>query len=392
MSNRFTAIADDILASSVARAGGAPGVVAVATDREDDFYTGAAGVRQLGAAQPMTADSVMLLASCTKAVTGVAVMQCVEEGLLDLDRPAREYTPELGAIEVLDGFSPDGEPRTRKPSRDVTLRDLLLHVSGFGYDFFSEDLRRYRVARNVPDTLSCTFGSIQDVLLHDPGARWTYGCGIDWAGRAVEAVRGQRLGEVFAERIFAPLGMQDIAFEMNPAMLARRAAIHLRAPDGQLAAAPDLMLPQPPEMHMGGAALYASIGEYTKFIRMILNDGQGPQGRVLEAATVTAMAANGLGAIKCTPWPTANPQLTNSGDFFPGLSKSWGLTFQIVDEDAPTGRPAGSLSWAGLANTYYWIDRRNGVGGIWSCQVLPFQDVGCYPGFVDFETAVYRYR
>lgn len=392
MSARLQALADNILADSVARAGGAPGVIAFATDRGGDLYAGAAGVRALGAEQRMTSDSVVLLASCTKAVTGVAVMQCVEEGLLELDRPARDYTPELGAIEVLEGFTADGEPRTRKPRREVTLRDLLLHVSGFGYDFFSADLARFRAARNVPDTLSCTFDSIRDVLLHDPGERWTYGCGIDWAGRAVEAVRGQRLGTVFAERVFAPLGMHDIAFEMTPGMLARRAAIHLRAPDGQLVAAPDLMLPQQAEMHMGGAALYAAPGEYTKFIRMFLNDGQGPHGRVLGADTVAAMAANGLGAIKCSPWVTANPQFANSGDFFPGLSKSWGLTFQVLDEDAPTGRPAGSLSWAGLANTYYWIDRRNGLGGIWTAQVLPFQDVGCYPGFVDFETAVYRTR
>ena len=123
---------------------------------------------------------------------------------------------------------------------------------------------------------------------------------------------------------------------------------------------------------------------------MIINDGNGPQGRVLKAETVKQMAENGLGNLKSGAWNSSNPALANSGDFFPGLTKSWGLTFQVNDEQAPTGRPAGQLSWAGIANSFYWIDRQNGIGGMWSSQILPFQDIASYPGFVDFETAVYR--
>ncbi len=390
MPKAITATADEILAVTVGRAGGAPGVVAMATDQTANFYEGAAGVRELGKPEPMTADSVMLLASCTKALAGTALMQLVEEGLVSLDDAAREYAPEIGAIEVLEGFDADGEPRLRKPRSDITLNQLILHTSGFGYDFFSEELLRYRTQREIPSILSCTFASVQDVLLHEPGERWTYGCGIDWVGRVVEALRGKQLGEVLAERVFAPLGMSDIAFQMTASMRARLATIHQRDTDGQLTPQPDIVLPQPPEMDMGGHGLYATLGEYMKFVRMILNDGAGPHGRVLKAETVARMAENGLGALKSGAWISCQPALANSGDFFPGLSKSWAYSFQVNDEPAPTGRPAGQLSWAGLANTYYWIDRKNGIGGMWSSQVLPFQDIACYPGYVDFESAVYR--
>lgn len=390
MGQSLSKAVDDILQLTVNRAGGAPGVVAMACDRKGNIYEGAAGVRELGRADAMTTDTVMFLASCTKAITGVAIMQLVEEGKVKLDDPAGKYLPDIDAIQVLEGFDAQGEARLRKPRTPITLNHLMLHTAGFCYDFFSADLLRYRTARDIPSVLSSTYASLHDVLLHDPGERWTYGSNIDWLGRIVEELRGKRLGEVLRERIFDPLAMQDIAFTMTPAMRGRLASIHLRGMDGQLTAHPEIVLPQPPEMDLGGAGLYATIGEYMKFIRMVLNDGAGTAGRVLKAETVAFMASNGLGQLKSGPWTTSNPAYANSGDFFPGLRKSWSYTFQVLEEDAPTGRPAGALSWAGLANTYFWIDRQHGVGGMWGTQILPFHDIASYPGFVEFETAVYR--
>lgn len=381
---------DEILQLSVNRAGGVPGVVAMATDHSRSFYEGAVGVRELGQTQAMTADSVMLMASCTKAVTGVAAMQLVEEGLLKLDDTARKFVPKIADMQVLDGFEPNGEPRLRPPARDITIDHLMLHTAGFGYEFFSDDLLRFRTFHDIPSVLSCTHAGLTDVLLHDPGAQWTYGSSIEWLGLVVEAIRGKSLGEVFDEYIFAPLGIADTAFEMTPAMLARRATIHQRADDGQLTPVPDLVLPQPAEVQLGGAALYGTVGDYLKFIRMILNNGQGENGRLLKAETVEQMARNGLGSIKSGAWKSSIPSLANDGDFFPGISKSWSYTFQVNDEAAPTGRPAGQLSWAGLANCYYWIDRQNGIGGMWGSQILPFQDAVSYPAFVEFERAVYQ--
>lgn len=391
MNDAFKDVADTILQYTVGRAGGAPGVVAMATDRTGNFYEGAAGVRELGKDQPMTADSVMAIFSTTKAIVGVALMQLIEEGKVHLTDPVSKYVPEISEIQVLDGFDADGQPKLRAPKSEVTLNHLMLHTAGFCYEFFSHDDLKYRTAKGIPTVVSSTFDSVRTVLLHDPGERWTYGVNIDWVGKVVEAVRGKRLGEVMRERIFDPLEMVDIGFTMTPTMQERRATIHDRAQDGKLTALPDLMLPQPPPMDMGGHGLYSTVGEYMKFIRMVLNDGAGPNGRVLKAETVEQMAQNGLGDLKSGGWTTSIPSLSNDGEFLPGVSKSWAYTFMVNDEDAPTGRPAGSLMWAGLANLFYWIDRKNGIGGFMGTQILPFQDVAAYPGFVDFETAVYRH-
>ena len=227
-------------------------------------------------------------------------------------------------------------------------------------------------------------------LLFDPGEQWEYGSNIDWAGRVVEAISGKRLGEFMQERIFAPLGMNDTAFSMTAAMRARLAHIHQRGDDGELTPLMDFELPADPEQHMGGHGLYSTALDYAKFIRMWLNDGAGPNGRVLKKETVEMAAQNGLGKMKIKPLPTFAPTVTNVAEFFPGMPKSWALSFMINDEDAPTGRPAGSLAWAGLANLYYWIDRKNGVGGFWATQLLPFADATSVGGYMDFETAVYN--
>ena len=382
---------DTILDYSVNRAGGTPGVVAMATDRKGNFYEGCAGKRALGSEQAMTLDSVMAIFSTTKALTGTALMQLVEEGKVSLGDAAKKYVPEIAELQVLDGFDAAGQPKTRAPKRDITVDDLILHTSGLCYEFFSHDDLKYRTAKGIPTVVSSSFPSIRTVLLHDPGAAWTYGVNIDWLGRIVEQQRGKRLGEVMKERIFTPLGMQDIAFNMSDSMKSRRALLHDRAQDGKLTPLPDLVLPQPPEMDMGGHGLYATVGEYMKFIRMFLNDGAGPNGRVLKAGTVEAMSKNGLPAgVMSGGWTTSIPSLSNPGEFDPGIQKTWAYTFQRNEEDTVTGRPAGSLMWAGLGNLYYWIDRKNGVGGFWGSQILPFMDAVSYPGFVDFEAAVYR--
>ncbi|GAC1413315.1 MAG: serine hydrolase domain-containing protein [Candidatus Velthaea sp.] len=385
--------ADAVLRSSVEPhdgSDGVPGVVAMATDRNANIYEGSAGKRELGAAQPMTTDTVVCIFSCTKAITGVAVMQLVEEGKLGLDDAAKRYVPEIAEIQVLEGFDAANEPKLRPPKSDITVGQLLLHTAGFGYDFFNHDLIKYGEKKNVPSVVSSTMASLRSVLLFDPGERWEYGSNIDWAGKVVEGVTGKRLGDVMRERIFEPLGMHDTGFKISPAMRPRRATIHHRGTDGKMAPAPELELPQEPEQHMGGHALYSTVGDYMKFIRMILNDGLAPDGqRVLKAETVAKMASNGLGPLKIKALPGAIPSLSNDAEFFPGMPKSWGYTWMINDEDAPTGRPAGELAWAGLANLYYWIDRKNGIGGFWATQILPFVDQVSVPGYLQFETAVY---
>jgi methyl acetate hydrolase len=390
MTEEVREAADRVLRDVAERENGVPGVVAMATDRRDNFYEGAAGKRDLGEEAAMTTDTVFAIFSCTKALTGVAVMQLVEEGVLGLDTPAREFVPEISDIQVLEGFDAEGQPRLRPPKSDITVGQLMLHTAGFGYDFFNEDLVKYGEARDVPSVVTASMASLRSALLFDPGERWEYGSNIDWVGKVVEGARGKRLGEVMRERIFEPLGMNDTAFVLSPAMRERRATLHQRDDDGSLTPLSDFELPQEPEQHMGGHGLYGTVGDYMNFIRMVLNDGDGAHGRVLKPQTVERMAQNGLGEMKIKGLPGVLAHLTNDAEFFPGMPKSWAYTFMINDEDAPTGRPAGELGWAGLANLFYWIDRKNGIGGFWATQIFPFADPVSFTGYMDFETAVYQ--
>jgi methyl acetate hydrolase len=380
--------AADALLGKAASAGDVPGVVAVATDRNGLTYEGGFGKRVLGQATEMTPDTVVWIASMTKAVTGAAAMQMVERGKLELDSPASEVVPQLGTVQVLDGFDAAGKPKTRAPKRPITLRHLLTHTAGFSYEFWNADIGKYQEATSTPGITTCQNAALTTPLLFDPGERWDYGINIDWAGKMVETASGQKLSAYMKENLFGPMGMADTAFKITPAMRQRLAKIHGRGEGGKLEPM-DLELEQEPEFEMGGGGLYSTAGDYAKFVRMILNGGKSGANQVLRPETVAEMSRNSMGSSRVTLLKTVAPPLSNDAEFFPGLSKSWGLSFMINDEKAPTGRSPGSLAWAGLANTYYWIDPAKGIGGVYATQVLPFADVKSLPLYLDFEKAVY---
>ena len=390
MNNDLKTAADGVLNEAVTSSPGMPGVVAMATDRTGNIYEGAAGKREIGREAAMTTDTVFAIFSCTKAITGTAIMQLVEEGKLDLDAPAKTYAPDLAKAQVLDGFGADGKPQLRAPKRDITTRMLMLHTAGFGYEFFNAKLLENANVTGQPSAITSSKAAFGAPLLFDPGDAWEYGMNLDWCGQIVVSLRGKRLGEVMQERIFAPLGMADSSFTISPAMRQRLARVHQREADGSLTPLSDFELPQPPEVHMGGHGLYSTVGDYCRFIRMYLNDGAGEHGRVLKPETVRAAEANGFGDKKIRSLPGVIAALSNDAEFFPGVSKSWALSFMVNDEAAPTGRPAGALGWAGLANLFFWIDRRNGLGGFWASQILPFADPASFTGYMNFETAVYQ--
>ncbi|MFB9268854.1 serine hydrolase domain-containing protein [Bradyrhizobium erythrophlei] len=388
MSTNFSAAADAILDGVVTSNPRVPGVVAMVTDRHRNIYEGAAGKRRLDQPADMTTDSVFAIFSTTKAITGTAVLQLVEEGRLDLDVPARTYAPDIGKLQVIEGFDDKGEPRLRAPKRDITTRMLMVHSAGLSYDFINHTYNRLAQEKGQPSVITASKASLMTPLLFDPGERWEYGTNMDWCGQIVEAITDRRLGEVFRTRIFEPLGIKDTTFELSDPMRRKLAGIHARNADGSLAPM-DFELPANPEIHMGGHGLYGTIGDYMRFIRMWLNDGAGEHGRVLKAETVRMAEKNHLGNNKVTAITGVITSLANDAEFFPGQSKSWALSFMINEEQAPTGRPAGALGWAGLANLFYWIDRQNGFGGYWATQILPFGDPTSFIGYINFETAFY---
>lgn len=381
----------DGLLGGAAQRGDVPGVVATVTDREGAIYEGAFGVRVAGEPAPMTADTVGLIASMTKAITSVGVMQLVERGKLDLDAPAAKWQPDLAQVPVLEGFDAEGRPRTRAPKKPITLRHLLTHTSGFGYEFLSPEVARYQAAMKLPSHFTCDPANLRQAILFDPGERWNYGIGIDWAGLVVEAATGQKLGQYLAEHVLGPLGMHDTAFLLTPSMRSRLAKIHARLPDGSLAPIP-LEIPQPPAVELGGAGLYGTAGDYLKFLRMVLNGGGAPGGRILKSETLEEMKRNQIGALDVPSLTSCDKTLCNDMLLPPEIPHKWGLAWLINTKPLPTGRAAGSLMWAGLTNCYYWIDPSSGVAGVMLSQVLPFADVKALPLFFGFEHTVYANR
>lgn len=378
---------DRELAAAVA-GGKVAGVVAVAGTADGTIFASAHGRRSLDSDAPAATDMVMWIASMTKAVTSVAAMQLVEQGRLTLDAPLADLLPELRDRPVLDGFDDNDEPVLRPAARPITLRHLLTHTAGFGYDIWSADLVRYMALKGIPGIASCQNAALTTPLLHDPGARWTYGINTDFVGKAVEAASGMDLEAYFAAHVTGPLGMADTAFRIGERQRERLSAMHVRGADGGLSTLP-FELPQQPEFLMGGGGLYGTMPDYLRFARMILRGGELDGARILKAETVAEMSRNQIGDLTVETLPTAIPALSNDANFYPGMVQRWGLGFLLNTEADAHGRSPNSLAWAGLANTYYWIDPAAGVCGAVGAQILPFADPAALDCLWALESGVY---
>ena len=384
MQTRIDELLDDAVRSGTVR-----GVTALVCNRAGTVYTGASGSAN---GHAMRSDSVCAIYSMTKPVTAAAAMQLVEQGKLSLDDPAGDVCPYLHEVQVFEGYAEDGTALLRPPATPVTLRHLLTHTSGFVYDLWNEDFKQHAQQAGIPSLLTLQRAALQVPLMFDPGTRWEYGLGIDWAGLMVEAVSGQTLGEYLQSNLTGPLGMSDTAFAPNASMLERMSVMYHRHPDGslQLPSHDEAAAETPaPEFEMGGGGLLSTAQDYARFMRMILNDGILDGVRVLAADTVRQMAANHMGDLRVGLLTSADPAMTNDAEFFPGSEKSWGLSFQINEQDEHTGRSKGTLMWAGLSNCYFWIDRERDVAGLMLTQVLPFADPQCLDLLYAIETAVY---
>jgi CubicO group peptidase (beta-lactamase class C family) len=365
-------------------AGAIAGAVVAVTDKSGPILKYAAGVKSLEADAPMPVDAVFWIASMTKAVTTVAALQLVENGRLSLDAPIGAVLPGLADPDVLTGFAEDGKPILRKASTAITLRHLLTHTAGFSYEFANPLLARYLKDTGTPSAATGLLAGLAQPLMFDPGTAWEYGIGVDWAGQAVEAASGLKLDAYVAKYITGPLGMADTGFFPTPAQAPRRAAMHTRNADGSLKVIP--FEPRPaPEYLAGGAGLFSTAPDYLAFMRMILNEGGG----LLQPDMVAAMRTNQIGALRAGTIGSANPALMTPSDFYPGMASKWGIGFLLNPEPGRFGRSAGSLTWAGLPNCYYWIDVPRGIAAVILMQLLPSGDLGALKTYAGFESAVY---
>jgi methyl acetate hydrolase len=369
MYSRFEQALDAAIA-----AGRIAGAVALTADRDGVVYEHAAGARTAGGEVAMDPQTVFWIASMTKAVVSVAALQLVEQGRLSLDGDLGDLLPDLKGLEVLEGLDADGKPRLRPAKGAVTLRQLLTHTSGFAYAFASADLLAYSQASGALDPNSGTRAAHRQPLLFDPGQGWIYGIGIDWAGIAIEEASGQRLDAYLADHVLGPLGMTDTGFALSAEQTARKASVHVRGPDGALIAIP-FGLPENPEVLSGGGGLYSTPRDYSRFLRMLMGEGVLDGVRVLKAETVRSLAENQTGAHRAGVWTSALPNMSNDFDMHPGVTAAHGLATLVAPAGATNGRSAGSLAWAGLANTYYWADPAAGKAGVLMTQILPFGDL-----------------
>jgi methyl acetate hydrolase len=387
---RSTALIDSVLAASVSGEKIA-GLVAAAADKDGVVYCSAFGRRNVSKSQRMTSDSVFRIASMTKAITATAAMQQVEQGKLALDQPALEILPLLADTKVLLGFDANGIPIMRAPRTQITLRNLLTHTAGFVYDTWNEEMYRFAKMSDLPPTRTGKLASLTAPLNFDPGERWEYGNNIDIAGRMIEVVSGLDLETYIQRHICAPLGMIDTSYNERPEWATRLTTVHARQADGSLQP-----MAQPPavvvdrEFYPGGGGLYSTASDYLRFLRALMNNGTLDGKSILRPETVALMRQNHMGDLDVQPLPTQIPHLSNPVDLFPGMSKKWGLSFLINTEPGPAGRSAGSLAWAGLNNTYYWLDPVKQIAGVLMTQILPFADPAVLQALDAFEGAVYQ--
>jgi methyl acetate hydrolase len=366
-----------------------PGLVAIAASGTGMLYEGAFGLRDLAGGSVMTCDTIFRIASMSKAVTSVAAMQLVEEGRIDLDEPAGRFLSELAAPQVLEGFDAAGRPRLRPARRPITLRHLLTHTAGFGYDWANAALRRYAEMTGTPPIASGKRAALGLPLVCEPGERWEYGINTDWVGRLVETVSGAPLDAYLRDRIFTPLAMTDTGFELTAEQARRLAGVHRRNPDGTLSPVA-VEAPSGREFWSGGGGLYASARDYLTFLRMLMNGGRHGGATILRPESVALMAANQIGPLDAGRIRSALPERANDFDPLPGIPCKFGLGFLINTELGPNGRSAGSLGWAGIYNSYYWLDPKAGVAGVMMAQLLPFADPRILALFGAFERAVYE--
>jgi methyl acetate hydrolase len=353
-----------------------PLVVAMVADSRSIVYEQAVGADK---------DAIFAIASMTKPVTSVAVMQFIEAGRVKLDEPAATYVPELAAARVRDGET------LRSPKTPITVRHLLTHTSGLGYEFLNKDLFELVAKKELPSLMAGGDGFLKAPLLFDPGTRWEYGISSDWLGRLVEHVSGQSLEAYFRQEIFDPLGMPDTFFNVPAGKRSRIVATFARAQDGSLAAQP-----RPPatvvEFFSGGVGLFSTAADYMKLVRALMAGGRLGERRILSPESVAMMGMNQIGELTLRRMPSMLPQFAADMAVLPGDVEKFGFGFALNLKSDRSRRGANTMAWAGIYNTFFWIDREKQVGAVLMSQMLPYLDPGATKLLDDFEAAVYASR
>jgi CubicO group peptidase (beta-lactamase class C family) len=357
----------------------APGLVAGIVRKGGAVELAASGARSTTDPAAMTRDSVFWIASCTKLVTSIAVLQLVDEGRVGVEDLVVDHLPAFADLPILEGFDADGKAKLRSAKEPVRIRHLLTHTSGCSYPFTDADLGRYAQENGIE-----MIEGHRLPRLFEAGERWQYGVSTEWLGLLIAAVTGKPLAQVFDERIFQPLGMTDTSFVLEPRLAERVVPVHARIPGVGLTPIP-FGMPPPPSFIQGGGGLYSTAPDYLKLLGALVDGG----GKLLSPGSMKLLTSNQVGEIDCGVFKASDPTASNDYDPLPGRAKRWSLGALYSDEAGDHGRSEGSFAWAGLANCYYWADLKAGVAGVLFAQVLPFADPKVIAVFDAVERAAY---
>ena len=360
---------------------GIPGAVALVTDKKSILYHAAFGWENVAAAKRMRPDSLFNIASMTKAVTSFGVMQLVDKGLIALDDPIRNHIRDLCPFEVFTDFSEtSGKYEKRPATTEVSIKHLLTHTSGLAYWFNSAQLYHLGKEKTIHQ-------SWRYPLHHDPGTLWTYGDSTALLGELIALKAGQSIEAYMEDNIFNPLGMTETSFSLSPKKTEGLVTLHKRTGKGFSET------PNPREIvakGYGDAGLISTASDYAKFMRVFLNEGKTASGEcILRPDLVAQMGENHIGDLDLRLQVSTDP--TSAKDFPQGAGQDrWGLGFQIAAQNKNVRRAKGSLSWAGLFNTKFWIDPQNGIAATLLMQYLPFDDESNLRVLDVFEASVYQ--
>ena len=379
-SNGATALST-FFADSVSR-GDVPGVVAIVVDRDKVLYHEAFGKMNTAKNVPMAKDTIFRIASMTKAVTSVGVMQLVEQGKIGLDDEVSKFLPRLKSPQVFGTYDEHaGTYDTHAAKRSITIRQLLTHTSGIGYSWSDHGL-------NIAQKKTGATNDSELPLVNEPGAQWTYGASTRVLGELVEKVTGERIDAYLETHVTGPLGMRDTTYTVPAAKYSRVVTTNQRA-NGAIT---ETQNPDPiPATIRGDGGLFSTAADYSRFVQMVLNKGQLGSVRILKESTIAEMSKNQIGSVKVRLQPTADPLRSKPYPLGAG-EDVWGLGFQIAAPKTPkpSMRSPGSLSWAGINNTFYWIDPQKQIGAVILMQLLPFYDEAALRVLQGFEERVYK--
>jgi CubicO group peptidase (beta-lactamase class C family) len=340
-------------------AGRIPGFVMIVARDGQVVLSDAYGKQDPNAGTPMTADSIFRIYSMTKPIVSIAAMILVEEGRMQLADPVAKYIPELKDLKV--GVEKGGTLELVAASRPITIQDLMRHTSGFTYGVFGKSLVKDLYTKNGVDSWDHTNADLVKKLatvplMFQPGTTWEYSRSTDVLGHVIERITKQDLDTFVEERILKPLGMRDTAFYVEASKHGRIAESFAKEP----ATGEPIRLINvrtKPKYLSGGGGMVSTAADYLRFSQMLLNGGELDGVRIVSKKTVDYMTSDHLGGVR-------------GPAYLPGPGYGFGLGVKVRTSAGEADSPGslGDYDWGGLGGTYFWVDPKERLIGIWMMQ------------------------